>query len=177
MLKHAWAMLWALPLIAGGGCQIPPIPEENPAPNVVFYGVTMKYFREGDLAATGNAKQLSYERASSEVAAGAPHLHLDRSASGQIGDGGVDIWAPAGRGVLLHKQLDLAGGVTVETARLFGETPTAHYDGMQMQASGKEPVKITGSGYRLVSNGFLFDFNEELYHFDGDVRGTLGASR
>ena len=166
------ALLIVLAAIAA--CAPPPASESAPppVPQVKLHGVRLRYFRGGELIASGTARELTYLRATSEFAATDVALRLpDR-------EGGLEVRAPASTGVLSARQADCGGGVVLTTGSgLVGKTPRAHFDGAASSASGSDEVLLEGTGYQLSSRGFAIDFATDRFSFAGGVKSRFGSAR
>jgi hypothetical protein len=146
----------------------PASPAEPSRPQATLHGVRMRIYRGGDVAMLGRAARLTFNRSSREVTAEESLLQFHPKSHP------VEVRAPQLRGNLDARGADLSGGVRLRGPRgLTGETPTAHFDGPAMVATGTQKVSLRGPGYAVQAGGFRMDFNEESFDFEGEVATDL----
>lgn len=179
-------VLLALALI---GCRLsaprspPGANEPGPdAPEVTLYGVRMQTFRGGEPFASGRAAKLSYRRATTEFVATEAQMRFPPREGGLRGPGGaasdVELRAPTLSGSLARQQVEGSGGVTLRSpSGLWAKTEKAFIDAAAGIATGSSPIEVRGRGYELNAKGFRFEFAEERFVFEGDVRSRFGGPR
>ncbi len=152
------------------------------APEVTLYGVRMQTFRGGEPFASGRAAKLTYQRASSEFVATEALVRFSPRETGLRGPGGaasnIELRAPTMSGSLARQWVDGHGGVVLRSpSGLWGKTEKASIDTAANVATGSSPVEVRGPGYALDANGFRFEFAEERFVFEGDVRSRFGGPK
>ncbi|MBX5480994.1 MAG: hypothetical protein IRZ16_03970 [Myxococcaceae bacterium] len=153
--------------------------EETLPPQVTLIGVKLHGWQGSDLVAIGRAAMLTYDRSTSNFEANEalvqfPSKKADAARRREVNTD-LELRAPLATGNLQSRQADGRGGVTVRSASgLRGRTPSAHFDGVALVASGKEPVDIEGPGYSVSANAFTFHFATEELDFEGGVHSRLG---
>jgi hypothetical protein len=141
---------------------------EPPRPQATLHGVRMRVYRGGELTMLGRAARLTFSRSTREVTAEESLLQFHPQSRP------VELRAPQLHGNLDTRGADLSGGVRLRGPDgLTGETPTTHFDGPTMVATGNEPVSLHGPGYAVQGSAFRFDFDGEAFDFDGPVATDL----
>lgn len=148
-------------------------------PQVTLMGVRLHGWEGSTLVSRGRAAKLTYDRSSTHFEANEALMQFpsrgEEAALKRQVNADLELRAPLAMGNLTARQADGKGGVTVRSASgLWGETESAHFDGVGLLASGKNPVSLRGPGYSTSANGFTFYFATEELVFEGDVKSQLG---
>jgi lipopolysaccharide export system protein LptC len=161
-------------------CPKLPTSDESLPPEVILSGARLRSFRGSELAATGRAAQVTYQRTNADLTASEVLLRFPPRQSGGPSPalGIVEVRAPAVVGNRLTQQADGRDGVWVRTGSgLVGRTERAHFDGMKMIATGNDPVTVDGPRYRVNADAFSLKLNVEEYSFMRKVSSRLGDER
>ncbi len=161
-------------------CPKPPTSDESLPPEVILSGARLRSFRGSELAATGRAAQVTYQRTTADLTASEVLLRFPPRQSGGPSPalGVVEVRAPAVVGNRLTQQADGRDGVWVRTGSgLVGRTDRAHFDGVSMIATGNDPVTVDGPRYRVNADAFSLKLNAEEYSFMQKVSSRLGNER
>jgi lipopolysaccharide export system protein LptC len=156
--------------------------DENLPPQVTLSGVTLHAWKGNELVAVGISAEVTYDRASGNFEAERARVRFARlSASASRSNAPVpsdlEVNAALARGNLPARQAEGTGGVIARSASgLVARTPTAHFDGRERLARGKEPIEVIGPGYALDAEAFTFDLRSEELVFEGGVESRLGSS-
>lgn len=165
---------------AVGGCPKLPTSEESLPPEVILTGARLRSFRGSELAATGRAAQVTYQRTSADLTASEVLLRFPPRQGGGPSPalGIVEVRAPVVVGNRLTQRADGRDGVWVRTGSgLVGRTDRAHFDGGTMTANGNDPVTVDGPRYRVNADAFLLKLNAEEFSFMHKVSSRLGNER
>lgn len=153
----------------------------QPPPQVVLHGARLMSYEGERLTLSGEAEQLTYQRAGGDVQATNATLRMPPGTTEEgmpVGtSAGMDISAPNMEGSLASKQLVASGGVVVRTGEgMVVNTPRLTYDAVQKGAHGNEGVQVRGPAYRLRADRFSLSFPDETFNFEGSVETVLGAA-
>jgi lipopolysaccharide export system protein LptC len=182
-------MLIASPLRSAGfllafgvlsACSKPPASDESLPPEVILTGARLRSFRGNEVAATGRAAQVTYQRISADLTASEVLLRFPprQGAGPSPALGVVEVRAPAVVGNRLTQQADGRDGVWVRTGSgMVGQTDRAHFDGVTMIATGNDPVTVDGPRYRVNASAFSLKLNAEEFSFMNKVSSRLGDER
>lgn len=154
--------------------------ESAPPPMATLSGIRMQYFQGAELTAAGSAAQVIYERSARDIVAADVILHFpsrkEQPSSPGPAVGGMEIKAPTVTGNLSRKQADGQGGVVLRTGSgMLARTDRAHFDGVAMKATGKDPVWVQGPGHWVTAGEFSAQIGEETFEFGGHVQTRLGS--
>lgn len=144
-----------------------------PPPEVVLHGVKLRSYRGETLAAWGTAERLVYQRSSGEAEAHDAVLHFTGRGRAPAPRWFV-VSAPVMHGNVVDKQALARGGVQLRGENgLSGHTPRARFDGARQIASGRAPVQLKGTSYRVSAGGFTFRLSNEALDFSRPVHTVV----
>lgn len=148
------------------GCQDSgPEPSERGTPGIRLTGVTFRVYREGRLAAAGQAASVAYRRDSGDLAAETVDVAFP------AGEGTAPrLTAPRVRGNARTRDLLAEGGLRMERGPDVATTEEARYDPDDRLVHGTWPVAVRGPGWTLDGPGFLLDPATGRLHMGGGVR-------
>lgn|GEM_PF-3882402 len=160
------------------GCTPRRSEEATPRPMATLSGIRMRYFQGSELAASGSAAEVTYERSVGDFVASDVVLRFPsrREAPNSPGPAvrGMELRAPTVTGNLLHKQAEGSRGVVLRTGSgIVARTERAHLDGMSMKANGKDPVWVETPTQLLTAGGFQAQIGEEDFEFEPPVQSRV----
>lgn len=135
------------------------------SPGIRLTGVTFRVYRDGRLAADGQAAAATYRRDSGDLVAEA----VDVAFPG--GEGPAPrLAAPRVRGNTRSRDLVAEGGLRMERGPDVATTEEARYDPDDRLVHGAWPVQVRGTGWTLDGPGFLLDPASGRLQIGGGVR-------
>ncbi len=178
MVKRTWTRIAAGALLAGGvGC-FPgrPVETEKVTPEMRFEEVRFRAYRDGRLAATGDAALAGYRRDNGDFTLETMSVVFPAS------DGGAEarLTAPQGSGNARARNLFASGGVRLVRGTDVATTEEALFQGSDGLVHGDQPISVQGTGYLLTGPRFVADPRAQALRIDGGARllaGGRGAAR
>lgn len=177
MRLAGFALLVGIGLV---GCTPRRAEEATPPPMATLSGIRMQYFQGGELAASGSAAQVTYERlvgdlVASDVVLRFPSRREQPNSPGPAARG-MELRAPTVTGNLVRKQAEGSRGVVLQTGSgIVARTERVHLDGISMKASGKDPVSVEMPTRLLTAGGFQAQIGEEDFEFEPPVQSRVRA--
>ena len=170
MKSSTWTFALAALLAAGCTARAPADTGRGP-PELVLEGVGFKLFRGSELTTLGHARTASFRSDTGDMATEKVKLRFLRP-------GEDDVILEAGRaaGNVHTKQADAEDGVyLVDTLGTVARTERGHIDGVSKQASGTDPVEVTGPSFRSqAAGGFTLELTgSRTLAFQGPVVSSL----
>ncbi len=143
-----------------------PAEVERAAPEIRLAEVAFRVYREGRLAAAGEAASVTYRRDTGDLAAETVAISFP-----EAGDGPAPrLLAPRARGNARTRDLLAEGGLRLERGPDVATTEEARYDPDDRLVHGSWPVAIRGPGWTLEGPGFLLDPATGRLQIPGGVR-------
>jgi LPS export ABC transporter protein LptC len=141
-----------------------------------FEELRFRAYRDGRLAATGDAAQAGYRRDSGDFTLESMSVVFPAS------DGGAEarLTAPQGSGNARARDLLASGGVRLVRGTDVATTAEARFQGSDGLVHGDQPISVQGTGYVLSGPRFVADPREQALRIDGGARllaGGRGAAR
>lgn len=121
-------------------------------PGVAFEEMSFRAFRGNVPPVSGEAARASLRRDTTALQAERLRVRVP----GRPGEPDILLTAPAGRGNLRERWLEVSGGTVITQGTLRCETEGARY-GADGLVRGDQPVRIRGPGLSLTGPGFLLD--------------------
>ncbi len=155
---------------------------EDP-PQVVLHGARLQSYRGEELAMTGQAGSVTYQRFGGDVVATDVTLRLPAKAGGgtqpaRRQSGETEIRAPRMDMNMQARQLVGSGGVEVRTPDgAVGQAPRGTYDAGEQRVRGLEGVTLRGPDYAVRADSFQLSLADGTFSFEGSVQTVLGATR
>jgi hypothetical protein len=158
-------------LAAGLACGCLPGPGEvGPlVPEITMEGVSFRVDRGGSTRAVGEAERVTYRRDTTAVVAQGLVLTMPGA------DGEVVVTAPSGRGNTTERRFEVSGGIRAARRGDLATTGSATFEPSvpgwsSGRIEGREPLVVTGPGYRLDGRGFTLDPGTGDLHLSGGAR-------
>lgn len=170
MNSRTWTAAGALLLAAACTARAPADTGRGP-PELVLEGVGFKFFRGSELTTIGHARAASFRSDTGDLATEKLKLRFLRP-------GEDDVILEAGRtaGNVHTRQADAEKGVyLVDAQGTVARTERGHIDGTRREASGTDPVEVTGPSFRSqAAGGFTLELTgSRTLVFRGPVVSTL----
>ncbi len=162
------------------GCSPRRADEETAPPMATLSGIRMQYFQGSELAAAGRAAQVTFERSvgdlvATDVLLRFPSRKEQRNSPGPA-LGGMELRSPTVVGNLFRKQAAGSQGVVLRTGSgIVARTERANFNGVSMNAAGKDPVWVETSSNQLRAGGFSARIGEDDFEFEAPVQTRLGS--
>jgi hypothetical protein len=174
MVKRTWTLTAACVLLAGSvGC-FPgrPLETEKVTPEIRFEELRFRAFRDGRLAATGDAAQAGYRRDNGDFTLETMSVVFTTS------DGGAEarLIAPLGSGNARAKDLLASGGVRLVRGTDVATTEEARYQGSDGLVHGDRPISVEGKGYALTGPRFVVAPRVQVLRIEGGASLVTGGS-
>jgi hypothetical protein len=149
---------------------------EKVTPEIRFEELRFRAYRDGRLAATGDAAQGGFRRDTGDFTLETMSVAFPAS------DGGAEaqLAAPLGRGNARARDLLASGGVKLVRGTDVATTEEARYTGSDGLIHGDRPILVQGTGYVLSGPRFVVDPQAQALRIDGGARllaGGRGAAR
>jgi len=178
MVKRTWTRIAVGVFLAGGiGC-FPgkPVETEKVTPEVRFEELRFRAFRDGRLAASGEAAEAGYRRDTGDFTLETLSVLFPAV------DGGPDarLTAPRGGGNARGREFLATGGVRLVRGADVATTEEARYLGSDGLVHGEHPIEVQGRGYVLAGPRFVVDPRVQALRVEGGaglVAGGRGAAR
>lgn len=155
---------------------------EDP-PQVVLHGARLRSYEGEQLAMSGEAASVTYQRFGGDVTATDVVLRLPAKAGGgaqptRRQSGETQILAPRMDVNMQARQLVGSGGVEVRTPDgAVGRAPRGTYDAGEQRVRGLEGVTLKGPDYSVRADSFQLSLADGTFSFEGSVQTVLGATQ
>jgi len=151
----------------GAGCRdTGPAGLERAAPEIRLAEVRFRVYRQGRLAAAGEAASIAYRRDTGDLSAETVAVSFP-----EAGDGPAPrLLAPRARGNAHTRDLLAEGGLRLERGPEVATTEEARYDPDDRLVHGGWPISIRGPGWTLEGPGFVLDPAAGRLQIPGGVR-------
>lgn len=163
-------------MLAVGGCTArAPADTGKAPPEMVLQGVGFKFFRGSELTSVGHARSASFRSDTGDLGANRVKLRFLRPTENDM-----ILEAGTASGNIRTKQVDAENGVLLVDAQGTAvQTTKSHIDGNTRQATGTDPVEVTGASFRSqASGGFALELSgSRTLVFHGPVTSTLDDMR
>jgi len=154
--------------MAAGCVDSGPSGSEGAAPEIRLADVRFRVYREGRVAAAGEAASIAYRRDTGDLAAETVAVSFPDAGAG---DGAAArLLAPRARGNARTRDLLAEGGLRLERGPDVATTEEARYDPDDRLVHGGWPVAVRGPGWVLEGPGFLLDPAAGRLQIRGGVR-------
>ena len=139
------------------------------APEIRMAEVTFRVYREGRLAAAGEAASLAYRRDTGDLTSETVSVIFPEAGDGPA----ARLLAPRARGNARSRDLLAEGGLRLERGPDLATTEEARYDPDDRLVHGGRPIVIQGPGWVLEGPGFVLDPATGRLQVPGGVRLDL----
>ncbi len=145
-------------------------------PEIRFEELRFRAFRDGRLAASGDAARMGYRRDTGDFSLETMSVAFPPT------DGVAEtrLTAPQGSGNARSRDLLVSGGVRLVRGTDVATTEEARYQGSDGLVHGAHPIVVQGAGYVLAGPRFAVDPRSQALHVEGGARlvaGGTGAAR
>jgi lipopolysaccharide export system protein LptC len=171
-----------LVLLTACGARKPQEGPEDP-PQVVLHGARLQSYEGEELAMTGQASTVTYQRFGGDLMATDVVLRLPAKAGGgeqpaRRQSGETEIRAPRMDVNMQARQLVGSGGVEVRTPDgAVGQAPRGTYDAGEQRVRGLDGVTLRGPDYSVRADSFQLSLEDGTFSFEGSVKTVLGATQ
>lgn len=139
------------------------------APEIRMAEVTFRVYREGRLAAAGEAASVAYRRDTGDLSAETVAVAFPEAGDGPA----ARLFAPRARGNVRSRDLLAQGGLRLERGLDLATTEEARYDPDDRLVHGGWPLAVRGPGWVLEGPGFVLDPATGRLQIPGGVRLDL----
>lgn len=147
--------------------------EGEPPPELVFEGITYRYYEGSELTVSGTARTATYRNATGAVTAEALFAHLHDKDKGA-----VEARANRVLGNMLLKWADAEAGVEMlDVNGTHALTERASFDARKQRFFGETPVNVHGEGFQATAgSGFSLALKgDRVLHFQGPIASQFFA--
>jgi LPS export ABC transporter protein LptC len=145
---------------------------EKVAPEIRFEELRFRAFRDGRLAASGDAARMGYRRDTGDFTLETMSIAFPAA----DGPAEMRLTAPRGSGNARSRDLLASGGVRLVRGADVATTDEARYQGSDGLVHGDHPIQVRGARYVLAGPRFVADPRAQALDVEGGARLVAGGT-